>query len=1772
MKVKKSIIVMLIAIFSLVTVLMASCTVESKMPPEVDYQISVDGLDPIVHGETVALAPAVNGLEGITFSFSSDNEAVASVDANGVVTGLAAGSANITITAKGEKIDTLTANVKVTVTHAYGEYVYVTEPTMDLGGVAMRTCEYDGDIDYVTVPSLSDESWAIDEDACVAPTYFDEGVVVYVHSEFPAVGVPTECLEMPSFVGNTYTIAVMYGNSGNMSLYRLHDIKISEMNEDFSCLAECLDEEVDAVDEWGTGAILYDYNPLDNSLKVSMKGEEYIAHFDNESGFIITREVNHITVLLPTALENGKSTDYLDGKRREGDFAFAALNGGRDYFVEYLYDDGDKTTAYITDETVEFGAKLVAGDEEIRVADLAGFDFADVSSKYGLVIGQYGKKDGNWVALDGLQGLYEVGILIGDQITEGFSIAMNGIGGIVAYYDEVAVYEGVYELTQNADYIADVYLIDGSIYLKLEEDDNGFILKFATAQIVYNANGGELPAYNKQVNVNVASELDIPAKAGFEFVGWYADEELNEYVGDEIIVEEEGAIVNLYAKYLAIVTLTVNFSVDEGGEEPNVYQYGYVELVETRDLYSEFARVTDWKENYYNPELFYSFVALVYGGEVISIGDLVVSTDMEEITVEWEFAPPYAGSYYGVEVWSKASGNTSKYTLNINKAGEISGLVSGYLFDYSEEEQKIYWAKNQDAEEADGYFFFDENSGMIAGVYSSMKTDIGYDAYVLSRHNTAENFKFAAAYAIYTPATLGLDSNYLAHFFTAPTADGGTQEVLVFVNRIYAGITIKDVQGNEYTAANIKNAKTLIVYDAEENVVYTAATLADSFDNGNDKNNCRALDLYFGTYTKDGDEDIILDGIGGILYGNVAGTYALAENEDYTFDVYLDNNSEYYQLTIGDGYTYSAFDKVMVTVEFNTDVATTGVAVEAAELNMNVEAALPIVEDTDAHVFRGWYLDAEFETKLGDGGDAFVPTENTVLFGKFLEKVVIVINYNGGEDVSGDITVYGKGEITVVGTPKLAGNMFMGWFTSENFEEGTEWAAGEEIIADVEIFAKWQEAPAYYNTYGNSQVYGTQNLGGVSTTYSYSSDGAILNVSPDGTAVATAYPFRGNISVYYTNEDAGELIVKVAGSYSDAYFKGYIDKSNGLIVMNYTSYANEEEALASQLGQVYVLSPFEAGNVAQHIDSSYWNAGNTRVINYTVNENVYGILVHEGVVYFGVSFVDENEEPIAARDCYTAPYIRVVGENSDVVAELYHLKFDVTVNYGENSGIETVVYNAQDGEILTESNFKPNGLNAEEKAFDYWYLDDINVPYDFSTPITGEITINVAWKDVIAQYGDWKGWNFYGTNSGTANLSDSYSLSIDADGVISGKKFSGYHLVNTALTDGAVNVSNNTNNYYMYYNQEAGVLWSHYSGNATGVGTDTALYFLQSTFASATYSGKSWNGHYFGFVNIVYKDETSKTIMCYNDRIYVVTLPEGVSLEEARDSANLNVYSADGARIFAVKSGDGILFDDGLAGTYQNGDDVLVLDGYGNMTLNDAAFSYNKIGENVVSYVNEFYREIVLSGETFVDEIAYCTVSFNLGEVNGTVEDIVANKTSEIVLPGADGGALIFAGWFEDEDLTVAAGAEGANYTVNADCTLYAKWSSEAFSISTSNPYPWTYDADPATWTSGNKGMNSSKSTITIEANTSITVTFSYACSSEDSYRWDYLSINLNGTKQATAGGKTASLSDLTEYSVTLAAGDVLLLQYEKDSSAAGGEDKAIVKDLAINGVAVTEI
>ena len=113
--------------------------------------------------------------------------------------------------------------------------------------------------------------------------------------------------------------------------------------------------------------------------------------------------------------------------------------------------------------------------------------------------------------------------------------------------------------------------------------------------------------------------------------------------------------------------------------------------------------------------------------------------------------------------------------------------------------------------------------------------------------------------------------------------------------------------------------------------------------------------------------------------------------------------------------------------------------------------------------------------------------------------------------------------------------------------------------------------------------------------------------------------------------------------------------------------------------------------------------------------------------------------------------------------------------------------------------------------------------------------------------------------------------------------------------------------------------------------------------------------------------------------------------------------------------------------------------------------------------------------------------------------------------------------------------------------------------------YPFAVTDDGTALVSTNQGVNSSASALTLTFAKAAELTFSYKASSESGF--DFLRIRKNGTALNDGYSQKAdysgNMAEFKSYSVQLAAGDVLTLEYAKDSSGTGNDDCVYLKDFA---------
>ncbi len=1098
------------------------------------------------------------------------------------------------------------------VPHSFGAYTLVIEPTFESVGSAIQNCIC-GDTMETEVPALTDAIWAIEH--TVLPEYDKDGEDTYV-SVYGSVTVAVASLVAP-FEGKTYH-SINF-DATNEDLWKNGVISYDKVwsnasitLDDYGCgigkaypffgaykfvIVDALTgemrvenyaqktEEVFVQDPeswdpeegtWETvGVVDEDGNPV---YDWSTPESSYTAWLDMATGLIIAPRNNDFRdVNLYTHLEAGLVDATAIASAWDGAMAIEYTFAGVTHSI-FVYDD----KAYFGVSFVDLSGNAIAANECYNATNLHV-----LANDGSLIVGFAADEDGKLVIADGAEGNFVNGestlYLNGNGIAN-----LNGnVGTYVINDSNIGVYV-------NGEYLE--VTVDGASFTSVKP------------MVTVTFDGGEYATIDAvEVNKNIAIELPAPTHEQYTFKGWM--------LNGEIVAQSyaPSASVILVASWKSKVVVTLVGSL----EDNNVLYLGEGDVI--GDYLPAYGLNVEIGKIFRGWYLDAEFGVELPEDAVLSEEDVVVT-----VYAKWDELPAYYGTYYGTELYNAGYGNYGGKTLTIDENGNISsnisGLTTGIVVAYDPETQVVNW---QNSSGTVYKFYFNAELGVIAGIYNN--NDISNDFYFFSKANPT-NGKVNAYYGIKAAKSPSDSSRgYYAHFVNAET-DLGTREVFLYNNRIYSDFTAVNGVGNPVTAATVKDEKIVVVKDVNGNVIVSVASKGTSFTNNTDTVD---LDAYFGTYTN-GAETVILDGVGGIVYGDKTGTYALAATGDY-FDVYFVDPAEYYKLTLNG--TSFEIEKPMVEVVLDGGAYAED---QTLSLNINVAYTLPVYEHA-TNVFNGWYLDVACTQPAGD---SIVPTTGTTLYALWKVKAVLTVVYNNG-DANG-LFIYSVGDVVTLDTPVKAKNAFAGWYTTVTLDDGSEWANGSAIEEDTTVYAKWEAAPAFYNTYMPTRIEMNNYLQGTSYIYTYNN--VTWTVQPNGEGVSTGNPLgSGTKSIVNFNEETGYFEI------SGTIYYGYVDSETGIIITNFTTNYG--------LKKVTLFTPFEKGvDIKPRISSSYWNEGLSRVIEYTYEGTKYSIFVHGENVYFGASFKDANGNAIAGVDCYNykAGTLYVYDANGTLIAKYAH--------------------------------------------------------------------------------------------------------------------------------------------------------------------------------------------------------------------------------------------------------------------------------------------------------------------------------------------------------------------------------------------------------------------------------------------------------------------------------------------------------------------------------------
>lgn len=963
----------------------------------------------------------------------------------------------------------------------------------------------------------------------------------------------------------------------------------------------------------GTGVGGYPFNgnvsvvmedPATGKVKVISGNTNFTGYVDAETGIIVcARDTSFDFVFLLTPYEENTNADNVKASVFAGTLAI-------DYSVNCDMGAKHSFSIFSTDNGVYFGVRFNNGTADISASECFAAENLVVFDKDGNKIKGFKKVDGTTTALDGYEGTYTNSA----DATE--SVVIDGIGGLVIN----GTVNGVYTKAADADYF-EVYVVDGSgvktayYHVTISGDKYTKVAKNATVK--FTSAEGTAPA-DATVFANIdyvlAPMADTETK---KFMGW------KRAGSEEIITSVKPAIdeeINLEAVWADKVKINI---VDSVGGNKTAY-IGDGEMIATALPAYEIEKTVSPD----NTKYFVCWYIDANGNGAFDAGEAIdaeteITTADNGITVvaNWAEVCAVAGEYIGTNTYSNTS---MSGTCNVNIAvnGNITGKFTGIVKSYNESTQLLTITSDN----KDYYFRCDITAGIL----------ITGDSLAKSVENLAGDIdvfgsaKPTAYIRLYEGTTT---SSALVRFFTLNTKLAENTDVLFYNNHIYSNISITDSLGNALTTASIKDAKTIVVKDLSTGtIVFKAAATDGTFG----KYYTQALDEYYGTYTCEGQGNLVLDGVGNFAWGSKNGTYTLKDATAKTFDAYVvadGKNTEYYVITLDTtAKTYVAAEQ-KVTVTYTSTTITPNEDISAVTVWKNVEFTLKALTNAD-NMFRGWYVEGAEET-LYNG--AYTATADVTLIAKWDTKFTFTAVYNDGTTAN-LVKEYGEGDKVNVEKPVWKKHKFDGWFTTETFVAGTEWTSGTAITANVTVYAKWSDAEAYYNNYTDANLDGTDKNGNKSGFYSRN---MLLAIDADGNYRGTMYPFSGTGKITNYNKETGEMMI--GGK------KAILDASTGIIIV----------ADGNVFGEVFFMTPFESKTTRDAFSSSYWNSGKTRVIEYTFDGTTYKVFVHEGKVYFNVQFKSALTEgtDVAGENAYQAELLCVLDSEGNL---LFKFAYDGT--------------------------------------------------------------------------------------------------------------------------------------------------------------------------------------------------------------------------------------------------------------------------------------------------------------------------------------------------------------------------------------------------------------------------------------------------------------------------------------------------------------------------------
>lgn len=1043
----------------------------------------------------------------------------------------------------------------------------------------------------------------------------------------------------------------------------------------------------------GTGVGGYPFNgnvsvvmedPATGKVKVISGNTNFTGYVDAETGIIVcARDTSFDFVFLLTPYEENTNADNVKASVFAGTLAI-------DYSVNCDMGAKHSFSIFSTDNGVYFGVRFNNGTADISASECFAAENLVVFDKDGNKIKGFKKVDGTTTALDGYEGTYTNSA----DATE--SVVIDGIGGLVIN----GTVNGVYTKAADADYF-EVYVVDGSgvktayYHVTISGDKYTKVAKNATVK--FTSAEGTAPA-DATVFANIEYVLDPMADTETKkFMGW------KRTGSEEIITSVKPAIdeeINLEAVWADKVKINI---VDSVGGNKTAY-IGNGDMIATALPAYEIEKTVSPD----NTKYFVCWYIDANSNGVFDTGEAIdaeaeITTADNGITVvaNWADIPVYAGTFTMYDVGYEANVYGGKVTITIDFTGKITGEVTGQVNSYDAKTGLLTWDKNT--------MYFDAAHGFMIAPYSNLATsELKFNEVYFGGRNL-ESRESVATYAIKDST-----SSWYARFFAIDN-----DVIFWYGDSIYTNVAITNSFGEvlsikKDSANSIKLAKTLIVKDGEGHIIFAVAADGTSFSGGT---KTKALDEYYGTYTCEGQDNLVLDGVGNFVWGSKNGTYTLKDATAKTFDAYVvadGKNTEYYVITLDT--TAKTYTTVKPTVQISFE--TEHESVSAVDVNANVAYTLPTITTT-GFVLRGWYVKGDADMKLV--GATYAPAENVTLVAKWDEAIVITYNYlDGGAHENKVVTsYYANDKITLEKVDFKYGTLvFDGWYTKDGSttdDWGTKMKDNDVVTESATYYVKWIVPHTMMGTYSGYEI-----------------DGRLL--TSQKTLTVDAYgKTTGLQSGSIFDFDAETGLFKIGTSNSFKY--GHYDAVSKVLVVSWATFYSSSSEISLK-DDFYV---FVEGESATFTSVCVWNKDKTALMGYGENKFFF---VHNNKIYGDVTVTAKDSDGNAITDTskYATASNLIISRNSEVIAQFgydgttlveldgYQGKYTAT-NGGEVEldGVKTIKFGGNTGTYA-------KAADGAGYTFDVYMTEGENTVYYRVTVEKSEMTCTVVKPMVTITY------------------------------------------------------------------------------------------------------------------------------------------------------------------------------------------------------------------------------------------------------------------------------------------------------------------------------------------------------------------------------------------------------------------------------------------------------